>query len=124
MGEHTIREILRRRSPDTQRAMKRRRELAGVSQSSGILPKLIILVVVLAILGYVGYLGWQAHTAAQRFAAAKASENQPLTLAGTTEFLPNTLLATMDPAFYSPGTLNGAALTKRLVRFYYPDAAG
>lgn len=124
MGEHTIREILRRRSPETQRAMKRRRELAGASGGSSILPKIVFLVVILAVLGYVGYLGWQAHTAAQRFAAAKVAEDQPLTLAGLTEFLPNTLLATMDPAFYSPGTLNGAALTKRLVRLYYPDASG
>ena len=122
MGEHTIREILKRRSPETQRAMQRRRELAGGSEGSP-LPKIILLVVVLAVLAYVGYLGWLAHTAGQRFAAAKASENQPLTLGGMTEFLPNTLLATMDPAFYSPGTLNGAALTKRLVHVYYPDAS-
>ena len=123
MGEHTIREILRRRSPETQRAMKRRRELAGGSGSSSILPKIILLVVVLAILGYVGYLGWQAHIAGQRFATAKAAESQPLALAGITEFLPNTLLASMDPAFYSPSTLSGAALTRHLVRSYYPDAS-
>jgi len=123
MGEHTIREILRRRSPDTQRAMKRRRELAGVSGGGSLLPKLIALVVLLAVLGYVGYLGLQAHNAGQRFAAAKAAENQPLTLAGVTEFLPNTLLASMDPAFYSPSTMNGAALTKRLLRTYFPSAS-
>src|SRR5580698_6977991 len=29
MGEHTIREILKRRSPETQRAMQRRRDLAS-----------------------------------------------------------------------------------------------
>ena len=122
MGEHTIREILRRRSPETQRAMQRRRELAGVVAGSPV-PKIILLVVVLAVLGYVGYLGWQAHAAGQRFAAAKASENQPLTLNGMTEFLPNTLLAAMDPAFYNPNSLNGSALTKRLMHLYYPDAS-
>lgn len=122
MGEHTIREILRRRSPETQRAMKRRRELSGVSEGSP-LPKIVLLVAVLAILGYVGYLGWQAHAVGQRFAAAKASEDKPLTLAGMTEFLPNTLLAAIDPAFYSPNTLSGTALTRRLVRLYYPDAS-
>ena len=122
MGEHTIRDILRRRSPETQRAMKRRRELAGVTEGSP-LPKIILLVAVLAMLGYVGYLGWLAHAAGQRFAAAKASEDQPLRLNGVTEFLPNTLLAAMDPAFYSPTTLNGSALTRRLVHVYYPDAS-
>ena len=123
MGEHTIREILRRRSPETQRAMKRRRELAGVSQDSSLMPKLIFLAVILAVLGYVGYLGWQAHTADQRFAAAKAAENQPLALSSITEFLPNTLLASMDPAFYSPNGLSGSTLTRRWVRLYYPDAS-
>jgi len=123
MGEHTIREILRRRSPETQRAMKRRRELAGVGNGSSIGPKLILLVVVLAVLGYMGYLGWQAHNAGQRFAAEKAAESQPLTLAGTGEFLPNTLLASFDPAFYNPSSLSGSALTRRLVRVYYPGVS-
>src|SRR5579871_2643922 len=101
MGEHTIREILRRRSPETQRAMKRRRELAGGDEKVGLLPKLIVLAVVLAILGYAGYLGWMARQASQRFAAAKAAAPHELTLSGTTEFLPNTLLAAFDPAFYT-----------------------
>jgi hypothetical protein len=124
MGEHTIREILRRRSPDTQRAMKRRRELAGGSGGGTLLPKLVILAVVLAILGYVGYLGWVAHGAGQRFAAERAAHPHDLRLAGTTEFLPNTLLASLDPAFYNPNTLSGAALTRRLMKLYYPDASG
>ena len=126
MGEHTIREILRRRSPDTQRAMKRRRELAGNEGGIGLIPKLIILVVVLAILGYLGYLGWIARQAGQRFAAAKAAAPHELALSGTTEFLPNTLLATFDPAFYtqSKSMTNGAALTRKLLRLYYPDASG
>src|SRR6201999_3890569 len=101
MGEHTIREILRRRSPETQRAMKRRRELAGNEGGIGLIPKLLILVVVLAILGYAGYLGWLARQAGQRFAAEKASSPHELVLSGTTEFLPNTLLASNDPAFYT-----------------------
>jgi hypothetical protein len=123
MGEHTIREILRRRSPETQRAMKRRRELAGVSNNSSTGPKLVLLVVILALLGYMGYLAWQAHDAGQRFATEKAAESQPLTLASTGEFLPNTLLASLDPAFYSPATLSGSALTRRLVRIYYPGVS-
>jgi hypothetical protein len=124
MGEHTIREILRRRSPDTQRAMKRRRELAGISEGRGLLPKLVILAVVFAILGYVGYLGWEARGAGQRFAAERATHPAELALAGTTEFLPNTLLASLDPAFYNPNTMSGAALTRRLMKLYYPDASG
>ena len=125
MGEHTIREILRRRSPETQRAMKRRRELAGGDGGIGLVPKLVILAVVLAILGYLGYLGWIAHQAGQRFAAAKAASTHELTLSATTEFLPNTLLADLDPAFYTQSKgLSGAVLTRKLMRLYYPDASG
>ncbi|HEY1773566.1 MAG TPA: hypothetical protein VGH91_10285, partial [Gammaproteobacteria bacterium] len=78
MGEHTIREILRRRSPDTQRAMKRRRELAGVSSGGKLVPVLVILAVVLAILAYAGYLGWVARGAGQRFAAEQAAHPHAL----------------------------------------------
>ncbi|HEY3644364.1 MAG TPA: transglycosylase domain-containing protein [Gammaproteobacteria bacterium] len=125
MGEHTIREILKRRSPDTQRAMKRRRELAGSDGGVGLIPKLIILVVVLAILGYAGYLGWLARQAGQRFAAEKAGSKHELVLSNTTEFLPNTLLATLDPAFYTQTKgLSGANLTRKLLRLWYPDASG
>src|SRR5579859_6436336 len=123
MGEHTIREILRRRSPETQRAMQRRRELAGGTESPSILPKLILLAVALAVVGYIGFLGWRSHTIGQRFAAEKATESQPLSLTGVTEFLPNTLLASFDPTFYSPTTLSGTTLTRRLVRLYYPGAS-
>lgn len=124
MGEHTIREILKRRSPETQRAMQRRRELAGGGGRSSMIPKLIILVVVLAVLGYVGYLGWQAHLAGKDFAARKSARaGQGLTLSGTTEFLPNTLLAAYDPDFYNPSGTKGALLTKRLMRLYHPDAS-
>jgi hypothetical protein len=125
MGEHTIREILRRRSPETQRAMKRRRELAGGSEGNSIVPKLAILAVILSILGYAGYLGWMAHQADQRFAAARSASPHELTLNGTTEFLPNTLLASLDPAFYTQTKgLSGTTLTRRLLRLYYPDASG
>lgn len=125
MGEHTIREILRRRSPETQRAMKRRRELAGGDGGIGLVPKLVFLAVVLAILGYAGYLGWTARQAGQRFAAEKAATPHELVLSDTTEFLPNTLLASMDPAFYTQSKgLNGAGLTRKLVHLYYPDASG
>lgn len=126
MGEHTIREILKRRSPETQRAMERRRKLAGGgSVRESLMPKLVIALVVLAILGGIGYLGYMAHDAGQRFAAAKAARtgSDVLTVAGSTEFLPNTLLAALDPQFYASSTFSGAALTHRVVHLYYPDAS-
>jgi hypothetical protein len=126
MGEHTIREILKRRSPETQRAMKRRRDLAqGGSATKAWMPKLIAMLVVLGILAGIGYLGYMAHVAGQRFAADKASRNGPsvLTVSGTTEFLPNTLLAALDPGFYASSGMNGTALTHRLLHLYYPDAS-
>ena len=47
MGEHTIREILKRRSPETQRAMQRRRELAqGGAGASGFVPRLVLVLLV------------------------------------------------------------------------------
>ncbi|MGE5624966.1 MAG: transglycosylase domain-containing protein [Bacillota bacterium] len=127
MGEHTIREILKRRSPETQRAMQRRRELAGVSMGEGLRLRMVLLVVGLAVLAGVGYLFYVAHQASDRFATDKALRSkQPgnLTLSGTTEFLPNTLLAAMDPGFYNSGGMSGTLLTRRVVRLFYPDASG
>ena len=122
MGEHTIREILRRRSPETQRAMQRRRELAGGSTGNNPLPKLLALLLVLAVVGGIVYVFYSAHDASVRFGAAKAARSGGLTLAGNTEFLPNTLLAADDPDFYKAGGLGGALLTRRLMRIYHPDA--
>lgn len=127
MGEHTIREILKRRSPETQRAMQRRRELAsGGAATKAWMPKAILVLVLLGILAAVGYLGYIAHGAGDRFLADKASQSGPDTLSvtGTTEFLPNTLLAALDPAFYGSSGLRGAELTHRLLHLYYPQASG
>lgn len=127
MGEHTIREILKRRSPETQRAMQRRRDLAaGGSATKALMPKLIVVLVVLGILAGVGYLAYIAHGAGDRFITDKASRNGPnvLSVAGSTEFLPNTLLAALDPAFYGSSGLHGAELTHRLLQLYYPQASG
>jgi hypothetical protein len=122
MGEHTIREILKRRSPETQRAMQRRRELAGGTTESSPLPKILALLVVFAVVGGIAYVGYAAHGASVRFGAAKAARSGGLTLAGNTEFLPNTLLAADDPDFYKAGGLGGTLLTRRLMRLYHPDA--
>lgn len=127
MGEHTIREILKRRSPETQRAMQRRRDLAaGGAVRRSWMPLVIFVVVILATLGAIGYYTYAAHTATVRFAADKAARQgaPAITLASTTEFLPNTLLASLDPAFYANSTWNGAVLTRRLLKLFYPDASG
>jgi membrane carboxypeptidase/penicillin-binding protein len=123
MGEHTIREILRRRSPETQRAMQRRRELAqGGAGGSGMAPRIVLALLVLGFIAGVAYLVYAAHGASTRFGAEKAARTGGLTLAGNTEFLPNTLLAADDPDFYKAGGLGGTLLTRRLMRLYHPDA--
>ena len=125
MGEHTIREILKRRSPETQRAMQRRRDLAGGGSRGGSgAGRIVAIVAVLAILGGTGFLAYRANQASQRFAAVKlARGSNGLSLATTTEFLPNTLLALLDPAYYNTGIMGGALVTRRVVRLYYPDAS-
>jgi|SRR5215469_12816853 len=125
MGEHTIREILKRRSPETQRAMKRRRELAGLVEGrGGRLWTGFLIVVAVVVLG-AGYLVYMGHEVGARFGDAKALRSgkpDTLTLSRVTEFLPNTLLATADPAFYSSGGFSGTELTRRVVHVYYPGA--
>jgi hypothetical protein len=123
MGEHTIREILKRRSPETQRAMQRRRELAqGGAGASGFVPRLVLVLLVLGLITGIVYLVYAAHGASTRFGMEKAARTGGLTLAGNTEFLPNTLLAADDPDFYKAGSLGGTLLTRRLMRLYHPDA--
>lgn len=126
MGENTIREILRRRSPETQRAMQRRRELAGASMSHVSRLLILIVIAVVAVVAGVGYLGYEARGVSQRFAADRAQLGAKggMTLKSTTEFLPNTLLADIDPAFYNSSGLSGTLLTRKVVHLFYPDASG
>src|SRR5690349_14634008 len=107
MGEHTIREIVNGRSPETQRAMQGRRDLAGGGSARGSWTgKLVVILVLLAILGAAGFLAYRGNQAAQRFAADTLSRgSNALVLANTTEFLPNTLLAVLDPDYYSTGVM-------------------
>lgn len=125
MGEHTIREILKRRSPETQRAMQRRRDLAqGGSRGGSRLTLPLIIMVLLALVAGAGYLVYRANQATQRFAADKlARAPNSLVLANTTEFLPNTLLAVVDPDYYNTGAMGGALVTRRVARLYFPHAS-
>lgn len=121
MGEHTIRELLRRRSPETQRALKRRREIASGERESHA-PKIIAVVVVLVIIASVSYLFYDANQASERFTSSRETRHSAttLTLLGTSAFLPNTLLASIDPAFYSESAGN-SGITRRLLQLYFPN---
>lgn len=131
MGEHTIREVLKRRSDDTQRVIRRRRDraLSKASMRRGSHgPLIVIIVIVLAIIVAIVYSGWWAAQASERFSAERAasalSSNGPsLNLQATTQFLPNTLLAATDPNFYSNSNLISSPVTERLVRMYFPQAS-
>jgi membrane peptidoglycan carboxypeptidase len=121
MGEHTIRELLRRRSPETQRALKRRREIASGERESHT-PKIIGVVVLVGIIAGVGYLFYVAGKIGERFSTSQQTRHSAttLTLQTTSAFLPNTLLASLDVRFYSEGA-GSSGITRRLVQVYVPD---
>ncbi|MGH8280685.1 MAG: transglycosylase domain-containing protein [Gammaproteobacteria bacterium] len=131
MGEHTIREVLKRRSDDTQRVIRRRREHA--TQKSGThrgsrRVLFITVIIILVILAVVAYSGWLISQVNERFSAdrganAAGSNGLSLSLQATTQFLPNTLLAATDPNFYNNSNINVSPLTARLVRMYFPNAS-
>jgi hypothetical protein len=129
MGEHTIREILKRRSDDTQRVIRRRRERATKNAHRGGRSYWILAIVTLIILVFaasISYAAWLAHAVNDRFMAdrgANAAGNNGLSLnlQSTTQFLPNTLLAATDPNFYNNSNLTVSPLTSRLVRMYFPN---
>ena len=121
MGEHTIRELLRRRSPETQRALKRRRELASGERESHT-PKIIGVVLLVAVAGGIGYLFYVAGQIGARYTASQQTRHSAttLSLANTSAFLPNTLLAALDAGFYSEGA-GSSGITRRLVQLYVPN---
>lgn len=129
MGEHTIREILKRRSDDTQRVIRQRRDRATkkahrpVKSYWGIS---VLLLIVLIVITAVMYIGWQARVVDNRFlsnraALAAGNNGLYLNLQSTTQFLPNTVLAAIDPNFYNNGIFTVSPLTAHLVRQYYPE---
>jgi hypothetical protein len=121
MGEHTIREILRRRSPETQRALQRRRELQGGKDDSPLKANITLAGIAIAIAACIGYVIYLGHTADKRLLQSKGSRGKDaLVLSDATAFLSNTVLAATDPAFYDKS--HGSLLTRHLVHVYFPDA--
>src|SRR5574337_1597533 len=130
MGERTIREVLKRRSEDTQRVLQQQRSM----KTSGLRRRVrglrsLLIIVVLIIAAVLAYSGWLVNQAINRFAAVRAANltsgnNVTLDLHSAMQFLPDTLLAATDPNFYNAGNLRVSPLTQRLVRIYFPDSPG
>ncbi|MGA9852404.1 MAG: transglycosylase domain-containing protein [Gammaproteobacteria bacterium] len=131
MGEHTIREILKRRSDDTQRVIRRRRERStkrSGTQHRSRGPLIVLVIITLAIIAGIAYSGWLVSQINNRFTTDRAENTAgrnglTLSLQATTQFLPNTLLAAVDPNFYNNSNMTVSPLTSRLVRMYFPDAS-
>jgi Transglycosylase len=126
MGEHTIREVLKRRSSATQRELQKRRDQVIRTKRSRA-PLLILALLVLAIAGTVIYANMLVNQISDRFTADQVRQNtHPLdniSLQSATAFLPNTLLAVTDPGFYNAGATTVSPVTRRLVQHYFPDAS-
>lgn len=131
MGEHTVRDILKRRSDDTQRVIRRRRDRATKRtqirrKSFGFL--IVMVAIIVTLLGAVVYAGWLTDRVTDRFAADQRinrvdRRSLTLNLKSTSQFLPNTLLAVIDPDFYNDPNVTVSPLTARLVRLYFPNAS-
>lgn len=128
MGERTIREVLKRRSEDTQRVLQQQRSMktSGLRRRSRELRSLLI-VIVLIIAAALAYSGWLVNQVITRFAADRSTNltsgnDVILDLHSAMQFLPDTLLAATDPNFYSAGNLSVSPLTSRLVRIYFPNS--
>lgn len=129
MSEHTIREILKRRSDDTQRIIRQRRDRATKTTrrpGRSYLGWAIFLLVILALIATVAYAGWLTREVNARFLTDRAANasginGESIIMQSTTQFLPNTLLAATDPNFYNNNNLTISPLTTQLVRMYYPD---
>ncbi|MBU6470864.1 MAG: transglycosylase domain-containing protein [Gammaproteobacteria bacterium] len=128
MGERTIREVLKRRSEDTQRVLQQQRsaKTSGLRRRArGLRSMLIVIVVIIA--AVLAYSGWLVNQAINRFAADRVANltsgnNVALELHSAVQFLPDTLLAATDPNFYNVGNMSVSPLTRRLVRIYFPNS--
>lgn len=126
MGEHTIREILKRRSSATQRELQKRREQVVRGKGSRT-PVVVLLVVILLIAGAAVYTDMLFNRISDRFTTDMSQHNAHpvgnINLQSATAFLPNTLLAVTDPGFYDASATTLSPVTRRLVRLYFPDAS-
>jgi hypothetical protein len=126
MGEHTIREVLKRRSSATQRELQKRRDQIVRNRRSRA-PLLVLAVVVVAIAGTGIYVGSLASKISNRFNADLVSRSADpvhnLSLHSVSAFLPNTLLAVTDPGFFDASATTISPVTRRLVQLYFPDAS-
>lgn len=126
MGEHTIREVLKRRSSATQRELQKRREQV-IRDKRSRAPWVVLAVIVLAIAGVAVYANMLVNKISDRFTADLVQHNahpvDNISLQSATAFLPNTLLAAIDPGFYDAGATTVSPVTRRLVRSYFPDAS-
>lgn len=126
MGEHTIREVLKRRSSATQRELQKRREQIIRNRHSRA-PLLVLAVIVVAIAGAGIYVGSLASKISNRFNSDLVSRSADpvhnLSLHSVTAFLPNTLLAVTDPGFFDASATTISPVTRRLVRIYFPEAS-
>ncbi|HET7651001.1 MAG TPA: transglycosylase domain-containing protein [Gammaproteobacteria bacterium] len=126
MGEHTIREVLKRRSSATQRELQKRRDQIVRNKRSRA-PLLVLAVVVVAIVGAGLYVASLASKISDRFntdlISRSADPVHNLSLHSVTAFLPNTFLAVTDPGFFDASATTISPVTLRLVRLYFPDAS-
>jgi Transglycosylase len=126
MGEHTIREVLKRRSSATQRELQKRREQVIRSRHSRA-PLLVLVAILLVVAGSAIYANMLVNKISDRFTTDQVQQNahpvDNINLQSATAFLPNTLLAVVDPGFYDAATTTVSPVTRRLVRIYFPDAS-
>lgn len=127
MGEHTIREVLKRRSSATQRELQKRRDqiMRGKSSRGPVLVLAGVLAVVVIAAIYAGMLTSKiTNRLAQDISQQSRQPEKNLSLNSVSAFLPNTLLAVTDPTFYDSASTSTSPVTRNLVRLYFPDVSG
>ncbi|HET7921521.1 MAG TPA: transglycosylase domain-containing protein [Gammaproteobacteria bacterium] len=127
MGEHTIREVLKRRSSATQRELQKRRE-QGMRERRSRVPLLVLTAIVLILVAAAVYGGIQVRNVSGRFVQDLAQQSahpaSSINLQSATAFLPNSVLAILDPSFYDASATTLSPVTQGLVQVYFPEASG